>query len=271
MSAAGFGRECNSLPDRGALSDPSPFCLASMVPQSLSGSLLRLRSRRCQSALIHAFVIIFSLAAHACKESLPPYVEPVDFLTGRIEGAYVLRLNDNSMRVYFTVKNVFDETLQAPAYFHGTIKVISSRDDSVRKTFTVTTANVISAPGYERSTGILTFPPGDSIWLGVSWDFTDDRGRDLRREFFRYIIDPTCYDSLATRCLAYTEYFALSGEITIFKQRAPVVARGDYALCFVSRFVAPKYCPPIITTDPCNLHPPQPVRGCFPTDFNPIH
>lgn len=214
-----------------------------------------------------AWFLLLFLSFGPCDESLPVYQEPERILDGRIEGAYVLTIQDNSLKVYLKIKNVFDETLQGQAILKGTVEIISARDPQVRKTLVVGPGNIISARGYERNTGRLTIDPGDTITLGVSWDFTaDDRGVDLRSNFFQYIKDVTC-DS---RCLAFTEDFILTGDITVYPQRAPLRMSVNFPVCFVSRWIKPNFCPPIITSAVCNLRPPQLAQRCFPREFIPV-
>lgn len=210
------------------------------------------------------FVLIatfLSLSSGPCDETIGPSEEPQRVFQTRIEGYYVLSISDNSLKIYLIVKNVFDETLQGPAIFKGSIEITSARAPSVRKSFTLTAANVISARGYDRTRSTFTFDSGDSIRVGVSWDFKTDEGRDLRKDFFSYIQDKTCQ----SRCLAFTEDFILKGNIQLFKQTTLAIAETTpYSLCFVSGYVPPAVCPPIITTEPCNLRPPQVAKPCFP-------
>lgn len=211
--------------------------------------------------LLSALVAFLSLSSGPCDETIGPSEEPQRVFKTRVEGFYVLSLIDNSLKVYLIVKNVFDETLQGPPIFKGNIEIISARDPSVRKTFTLTAANVISARGYDRTRSTFTFDSGDSIRVGVSWDFKTDEGRDLRKDFFSYIADKTCQ----LRCLAFTEDFILKGNIQLFKQTTLAIAETTpYSLCFVSNYVRPSSCPPIITTEPCNLRPPQVAKSCSP-------
>lgn len=217
-----------------------------------------------------ALILLGMLSFGPCDESLPVYQQPEKIFAARLEGAYSLTITDNSMKVYLVVKNIFDETFQGQAVLKGTIEIISARDPSVRKTFSINPTNVIQAQGYDRQTGVLTIDAGDSVRFGVSWDLTaDDNGRDLRTDFFKYIVDPQCED--VPRCLAFREDFILKGQATVFTRTGSISAEQTlYAFCFASRWVNPKYCPPIITSAPCTLQPPQPSRACFLTDFSPI-
>ena len=203
------------------------------------------------------------LAIGPCSESLPVYQEPQKLFDGKIEGAYALTIIDNSMKVYLSVTNIFDETFEGQGVLTGSIEIVSARDPNVRKTFSISGGNVISARGYDRATVRLVIDPGDTLRLGVSWNLVDDSGRDLRRDFFSYIEDSTCLEY--TRCLAFTEDFVLKGNVKLYDRTAPVLAGPTaYSFCYVTKWINPKDCPPIITSAPCNLRPPQLVPPCFP-------
>ncbi|MBI3110423.1 MAG: hypothetical protein HYZ01_02520 [Ignavibacteriales bacterium] len=213
-------------------------------------------------------LISTSLSFSTCDEFLPAYSEPDAVLEATLSTQYVLDITDNSLKVYLTARNVFDETLQAKADVTGTIELESLRDPSVRKAFLLSAANFIEAPGYNRNTGILTINPHQSVRLGVSWNFvTDDAGRDIRREFFKYIEDPTCED----RCFALTEDWVVRGRVQLFEKTGSSVADSiQYALCFVNQYVrsGPEGgCASFDTNAPCNLRPPVLGNFCTPQRF----
>lgn len=183
-----------------------------------------------------------------CDESLPTYREPASVFSTSIRGDYALSVIDNSMKVYVTVRNEFDETLQGQASFRGSVEIVSARDTQVRKTFQVSSRSLARAPGYDPATGRLTFNSRDSLVFLFSWNLVDDRGVDLRSDFFRYVVDRSC----SGRSLALPEPWILTTNLTIFDQRGNTTAQGTYSLCFVSRWINPSNCPPIITSAECN-------------------
>jgi hypothetical protein len=208
---------------------------------------------------------LLALTFSHCDEELPSYREPSKFLSATIDGKYVFLQGDNSLKVYLNVTNHYEETLQDKALFNGSITIVSQRDPNVQKTLSLNGGNVITAKGYDVLRGILTIDPGENITLGVTWDFKDDQGRDLRTSFFTYVQDPNC----TLRCLAFTEDFTLQGNVTLFAHTGPVFSNpATFALCFVSRLVSGRFCQPLNTGGPCNLRPPQPfLKPCVPTDF----
>lgn len=220
-----------------------------------------------QLLLFIALAALLSLSAGPCDESLPTYQAPDKIFEGTIQPSYILSVVQNVMSVQLIVRNIFDETFQAPGILKGNIEIVSASDPSIRKTFIIGPANVIRAPGYDRNTGMLLIDPQDTIRVGVQWNFIDDNGKDLRTQFFQYIEDPTC----SLRCLAYTEDFIISGELKVYDQRAPVrFGPINYSLCFASNYVLTRCCPPIITSAPCNLQPQPSQKRCFPTYFGTL-
>ncbi|MBI3586325.1 MAG: hypothetical protein HY088_04255 [Ignavibacteriales bacterium] len=217
---------------------------------------------------------LVSLSLGPCDESLPTYQAPDKIFEGTIQPSYILSVVQNVMSVQLIVRNIFDETFQAPGILKGSIEIVSVSDPSIRKTFAIGPSNVIRAPGYDRNSGMLLIDPQDTIRLGIQWDFkADDNGKDLRTQFFRYIVDSTC-DILKThgisRGLAYTEDFILRGELKIYDQRAPVYfGPVRYSLCFVSRYVTSNCCPPIMTSEHCGLYPENIHKPYHPDGFDP--
>lgn len=216
-------------------------------------------------------VALLALLVGSCDESLPLYEEPETVLAGKLEVLYDLSPINNRLIVGFIIKNVFDETLEAPGVLRGSVEIESLRNPEVRRTYMIGPGSLIAARGYNPATGTLRIDARDSIRFNVSWDFVaDDRGVDLRSDFFSYMQDVSCNDAFINRCLAYTEDFTIRAEVKVYDQRAPVRVSRPYAMCFVSRWVNPKFCPPVLTSAECNLRPPQQAGACFPKDFSPI-
>ena len=166
------------------------------------------------------FLLSLSLS---CDEQLPLYAEPNFIFEASLSGFYAHSLSDNSLKIYLTVKNIYHETFQEEALLQGELLVTSVRDSALQRRFTLSFAEVIEGPGYNRRTGVLTMEPGATVRLGVSWDFVDDRGKDLRYDFFEYVEDPAC----PSRCLAMPEEF-LGTEHTFSDYIRYLGARGEF-------------------------------------------
>ncbi len=138
-----------------------------------------------------AVFVFLTLCSISCKESLPVYQDPRDVFKEIVEGTYVISRTENAMKVYLTIVNKYDETLDARALLTGQIVLTWENDLTFRRTFHLTDAHIISARGYNSSTRQLRLDPGDSIRFGISWSFSADDGRNLRDQvIFRR--DPTC-------------------------------------------------------------------------------
>lgn len=111
-----------------------------------------------------------SLSFSTCDESLPAYHEPDVVLEATLSAQYVLDFTDNSLKVYLTARNIFDETLQSKADVTGTVEL-----ELLKKTFFLSVDKLIQGR-YNAGSRVLTFNPRDSVRLGVHWEFIDDRG-----------------------------------------------------------------------------------------------
>ncbi len=181
-----------------------------------------------------------------CKESLPPRNDPADILQGTIEGLYVLTANENTLKLFLSVRNTYDETLQDTASLRGVFHIVLARDTSYQKTVALADSNLIEGT-YDRISGVLTLDPNAIVRLRYTWNFIDDYGRDLR-EIFHYQPDPQCTD----RQLALKEVFVLQGSIRVYRRTTILFPTPvSFSLCYVSNFVDPRFCPPIRTDLPC--------------------
>lgn len=190
-----------------------------------------------QTILFSVTIVVLSLSFGPCDEPLPTYQAPNNVLEATIASTYIVP-KFISMQLY--VRNIFDETFQSKAVFQGTLRITSARDSSVHKTFNLSTSNLIEAKGYDGATHILTLSPGETIRLGVLWFFTDDNGRNLTEEFFRYSTDPQC----KLRKIAYAEDFIIGGEITVFDKTGKIIAVPIlHSFCYVT--ADPDECPPV--------------------------
>jgi hypothetical protein len=204
------------------------------------------------------FTFTLLLLDGPCDESLPPYVEPEKLLEGRISGYY----NGRELNVFLKVFNVYDETLEGTVLFNGSIEIESARKAELKKTLSLSTANLFIRSGYNSTTRQLTINPGDSVVFRAVWDFTaDDRGVDPRRDLFVFYQDATCP---GMRCVSSPEDFVLRGEIFVFKQRAPVRAETLFPVCYVAGSVPPNICPPVFTDPPCYDRPSLSNPRCYP-------
>ncbi|HLF20296.1 MAG TPA: hypothetical protein VI704_05865 [Bacteroidota bacterium] len=192
-----------------------------------------------------AIFITVCIFASSCEGEIPPYEDPRDVFRGATNGLYVIGSIDNSMKVFLTATNTFDETFQGQAVLEGEIQIVLARDGTIQKTFSISSANLIPTSNYNPTTRVLTIDRGGSIKFEVSWDFVDDSGRDLRQNTFRYVPDTTC--AVLGRKIAAPEDFSLRGEVKVYEQIDIVRAMPkSFRMCHVNFWVSSKECPPIV-------------------------
>lgn len=186
-----------------------------------------------------AFFLTLQLS---CDESLPSRDNTPKTFETTLSTQYFLAQFDNSLKIYVTVKNVFDETLEDKAILKGTLELTLVRNPQIKKTIKLTTENIITAPKYNRETGVLTLDPGRSFVMGYSWDFQADSSVSLPDSIFKYYSDETCFG----RKIAFQEDVLIKGELVVFKQ-APliVIYPTKFSFCYVDRWIRPGSCPPI--------------------------
>ena len=195
--------------------------------------------------LVCAVVVFYS----SCSEALPPYEDPRDILDGKTIARYVFSSRENTMSVNLIFTNEFDETLEGKAVLAGQGTITWARDPNVRKTFTITPANLTNGK-FNPTTSVLTMDPGDSLRLNYRWNFIDDTGMDLRQDGFLYFTDPTC----SFRKISYEETFIIRAEIKVFERIGPMAIRlTEFTMCHVTPWVSQQACPSISTDAPCGM------------------
>lgn len=200
-------------------------------------------------AVSAGFFLAIVAAGPLCNESLPPYINPRDVFSGTVQGAYVLTMSDNSVKIYLNVTNRYDETLEGRALLNGEMEISLAGNPMISKTFSISSSNLLTSRNYNPTTGFLRIDPGETIRFGVSWNLVADNGTDLRTGVFRYWEDTEC----AARCVAEEEVFVIRGSVDIFEQTNTVVADPAlFSLCHVSNYVEPRFCPPVDYTIPCS-------------------
>ncbi len=191
------------------------------------------------------FFCIAVFVLMACEGEIPARLDPSDVFESKVQAFYNLSITQNDLRILFTARNKFDETLQAVADFNGTLELTMARNTSIRKTFTLSAAQLVYARSYNTGTRVLTIDPGDSVVFGVNWNFISDAGLDLRLVHFIYTPDISC--TQYARKFAHPEIIIIEGQLKIF-DKVNVTKAGtiQFLLCHVNLFVLPNYCTPIL-------------------------
>ncbi len=196
------------------------------------------------SDLVLFCIAVFALMA--CEGEIPARLDPSDVFESKVQAFYNLSIIQNDLRVLFTARNKFDETLQAVADFSGTLELAMARNMSIRKTFTLSATQLVYARSYNAGTRVLTIDPGDSVVFGVNWNFISDAGLDLRLGHFIYTPDTSCLASFNRR-LASPEIIIIDGHLKIFdKVNVTKGGLAQFLLCHVNVFVLPNFCTPIL-------------------------
>ena len=183
------------------------------------------------------FLLVFAVA---CDESLPPRVDPSNFFLTMLQSSYHYTQFENDVVINLVVVNKFDETLDDHLGLDGTITITSDRDTSVHKTFQLSRTN-LTRGNYNPGTGMLTFDPGDTVVLQVTWDFTDDVGGTLIGYFFHYNIDRTCKE----RDVADQESFNIAAQAKLYSVLGYAQCDTSFSIIQYDRFIGPRDCIPL--------------------------
>lgn len=184
--------------------------------------------RHLQNAAIVLVGIFLS-----CKEPLPAYKDPTEVFSGTVRPAYLFSLTQNHLGVQLVVVNDYDETFEGRTLFEGSIEISLARKPDLKKTFFLSSSNLVQGK-YNQGSRVLTLDPGDSMRVGATWNFVDDRGVDLRQTEFLYRTDPSC----TMRRVAREETFVISGKLKLY-ERTDEIKFGPVAftLCHVSAWI----------------------------------
>lgn len=204
------------------------------------------RSWPANYACRFVFLFLFPLA---CDEHLPPRRDPTDLFTARSEITWSLSSLENRIYLRLVLRNTYDEIVEGTADIEGKLSISIARDPSYTRTYDLTGLQIDDVPYYNRSTGLMSIPPGDSMSFFIAFNWLDDVGRDFRSGFI-YQPDPLC----TGRMIARREILIVQGEARLFQRVMTATATPlMFELCHVDVWVNPKFCPPIF----------GPTQGCL--------
>lgn len=198
--------------------------------------------------LRYGALVLMGLAL-SCKERLPTYEDPAQVFSGLMRPAYRYSGTQNLLGVQLVVVNEYDETFEGRTLFEGSIEIVLSRKPDLKKTFFLSSSNLIQGK-YNAGSRVLTLDPGDSVRVGVTWNFVDDRGVDLRQEEFSYRTDQTCFQ----RRIAAEETFTIRGTLKLY-DRTDEIKFGPitFTMCHVNVWVEPRFCPTVTADEACRI------------------
>ena len=200
------------------------------------------------STVSKSLLMVMAGLSLSCKEPLPSYKDPTEVFSGALRPTYLLSPTQNLLSVQLAVMNDYDETFEGKTLFEGSIEIVLSRKPDVKKTFFLSSSNLIRGK-YNAGSRVLTFDPGDEVRLGVTWNFIDDRGVDLRTEEFVYRTDPTC----SLRRIAQEESFFITGKLKLY-DRTEEIKFGPvtFAMCHVNAWID-KICITVTADEACKV------------------
>lgn len=200
------------------------------------------------SIVLKSMVAALAGLSLSCKEPLPSYKDPTEVFSGMVRPTYLLSPTQNHLGVQLVIVNDYDETFEGRTLFEGSIEIALSRKPEVKKTFFLSASNLVQGK-YNAGSRVLTLDPGDSVRVGVVWNYVDDRGVDLRQEEFVYRTDPAC----TLRRIAQEETFAISGKLKLY-DRTEEIRFGPvtFTMCHVSAWID-KVCITLTSDEACRI------------------
>jgi len=152
-----------------------------------------------------------ALVMNSCDESLPPRTTPAVLFRPSISPQTAVTEGYNQLYIYFSVTNIFDETLQGPASVTGNLVITLERDPSIHKTVAVDKSLLLGT--HPVPDGEVTLDPGDSLAFLFKWeDFIDDNGNSLYTTVFHTMQDP----HNPSQVVPAPETFIVQGGIQVF-------------------------------------------------------
>ncbi len=146
-----------------------------------------------------SLLVISSVLFSSCEEFLPPREDP-DNIFSCYAMAYQdihIQLRRNNFTFLYIIKNTYDETVEDNALMTGEMEIEwvvpdeRRPDINIRRSVKLNSTNISHAEGYDRTRGILTFDPGDSIVVLFQWNFKTDDSTYLFN-YFQAVSDYQC-------------------------------------------------------------------------------
>lgn len=184
-------------------------------------------------------LLCMSIILIACNENLPVREDLGNLVTTKIRTSYFTKSHSNatgSLRVYVTVVNNSDETLEDVVRLTGVIEItwIIAKNIAPLVELTGTVQlnpnNIFYAKQYNTQTRRLILDPKDSLIVFTDWNLKSDDGTYLF-QYFPATRDSQCYVSrgelpgYAPRSITLPQKFKVSANIKIFDKLAVLYAQ----------------------------------------------
>jgi hypothetical protein len=201
---------------------------------------------------------ILSVGFTGCQELLPPREDPNGYFKTELVEAYDVFYPENPVYrrnqviIFLRIINNLDDVVQDYIDVSGNVVItwqIPPGDNQYgldpKRTIPVTAANIITAKGYDRTSGLLTFAPNDTIILAGVWNFKTNDSTNLLGKFsqridYRCIVydNPEYHESY--RRVTTLQQFTVTASVRLTKKTSTFYFR-PYS--FYSCFVIPYYTP----------------------------
>lgn len=210
-------------------------------------------------------LFFFIISVPSCNETLPVREDVISQISTSVYPGFVRMNGENYLRIYVSIKNNIDETIEETATLTGSIEVTwtPKHPDEVPKvnwtrTFAITDANIHRAAGYNASTRTLRISPGDSIIFFVNWNMKTNDSSDISK-YMKYFQENECwvaYDGFSRpRKISEMQLFNVSANISLFPRLAVLhVYQAKIQACYVYRYLGgDQTCANINIVNPCSL------------------
>lgn len=182
---------------------------------------------------IYLFIFIQIFLALHCDESLPPRNNPADYFRGSLSAINrASKSGESYLQIVVTLKNEYDETINAPLGVNGTLNIDWIVPPEKRfpinyhRTISISKDNLSYAKNYDIRTNSVRVDPGDSILFSIPWNYKTDDSSSVVGKYTFTFQDNSCKvfgSSYGTyRHFTIPQYFAISGKIQVFQNLSTI-------------------------------------------------
>lgn len=181
----------------------------------------------------------------SCEDPLPPRTVPKDFLLLTFvnmdhDTMWYNGKQEENARTYvepflnFSIRNLYEETLDAKAAFDGKLEVWVDGLESFKAITPADENNIVPSAAYNVTTGILTLDTQEDIFLKVRMNAL------LANGYYLHHYAPIVKTSMYTRPFYYLYEHAeiqlhYRFSMTVFPNSAPVVTEGTVKANFAGK------------------------------------
>ncbi|MDD8017847.1 MAG: hypothetical protein PHP42_05705 [Bacteroidota bacterium] len=207
----------------------------------------------CNFVLLLSIIMLFI----GCEEFLPPREQPPELFTATTNTVYdyysprIPQTYRNQIKYTFVVKYIYDETIVDTLDFGGKLTLTwmaptMDGNQSTSKTVELNESFIKYTGGYNRSTGVITLTPNDSLVIEYNWNFITDDSTNLLEYFPSYFRNGQSGCKISPR-----QTIRASASIRLIKFRSNIIIQPfDFTQCFFTGDNGTPPCSDFIW-DPC--------------------